>query len=623
MKHFFGIICILALGYWIAIGGSIVSPSGGGGPPTASAGSNPAGAHPIPTLAKTPAKLYNVKDYGATGNGSTDDTTAMQAAIDAADTAPAGTVWFPNGTYKHTGLIVGSTNTSGNGRQSHVSLVGENMIQTVLSYHGSTSGTAVRFQTNKYGAIRNLTIKNSVAKGTTTGLSTTGPSGTSGTYSNGNLLEQVLIDSFHYGWWTSSANGGTSSEITSIGLNLANCDTGFYNNDFNGLNFTFIQLSISNCTTGIDARTAGVHVFGGAAAKNATDFYFSNGGTNGVYNFRSETATQFVNNFNSQVTIADCLCEPSGAIAIYSGGSIEIHNSIIKGDIVIDAACQIIMTDTAVRSSAIIKIGSSEGLGDNRYNIIGCKLDSGSGLVRVPDRSGILSSTGTLLDNFQFDSAPFPSAAAKTSFFGESPVVQQSGNAVTALSNYGLVKSATWPAANITGTNTLPEAVLSTNVPLLNASSNNFTGALQAGGYKSSDGTVGGTRTTGGVTFKNGLYTSGTITSGAGTIVTAKTASYTVRAVDSNTFFTNAGASGEVDFTLPTAVAGQTYSFYVDAAQTVKIIAGSSTIIQVAGSTSAPAGNITNATQGACITLVAISTTKWVAASHEGTWTVN
>ena len=600
MKRAAGILFVLMFGCGIAMGGSS-----------------------IPTGAKTSAMIYNVKDYGAKGDGSTDDTAAIQAAIAAADTA-AGTVWFPNGNYKHTGLVVGSGNTSGNGRQSHVSLAGENIIQTVLSYDGSTSGTAVKFQTNKYGAIRNLTIKNAVAKGTTTGLSTTGPAGTAGTYSNGNLLEQVLIENFHYGWWTSSTGGGTSSEITSIGLNLTNCDTGFYNNDFNGLNFTFLQLSISNCTIGIDASTAGVHVFGGAAAQNATDFHFSNGGTNGVYDFRSETARQFINNTNSSVSVVDCLAEPvKGATAILSAGMLELRNSTIKGDVALTAACQLIMTDTYVTSSAIIKANTSEGFGDNRYRIWGCYLNSGSGYTRVPDRSGILKSDGTLLDNFQFDSALFPSAVSKMSFFAATPVTQQRGDAVTALSNYGLVMNATWPAASITGTNKLADKVLSNNVPLLNASNNNFTGTLQAGGYKSLDGTVGGTQTTGGLTFKNGLYTSGTITSGAGTMVKEKTANYAVRPVDSNALFTNAGASGEVDFTLPSAVVGQTYSFYVDAAQTVKIIAGSSATIQVAGSSSAPAGNITNATQGACITLVAISTTKWVATCREGPWTVN
>jgi len=43
--------------------------------------------------------VYNVLDYGAAKDGSTDDTAAVQAAVDAATTGGGGTVWFPSGTY--------------------------------------------------------------------------------------------------------------------------------------------------------------------------------------------------------------------------------------------------------------------------------------------------------------------------------------------------------------------------------------------------------------------------------------------------------------------------------------------------------------------------------------------
>lgn len=48
--------------------------------------------------------VYNVKDYGAAGDNSTDDTTAIRNAFDAAITAK-GTVFFPQGIYKITGAI--------------------------------------------------------------------------------------------------------------------------------------------------------------------------------------------------------------------------------------------------------------------------------------------------------------------------------------------------------------------------------------------------------------------------------------------------------------------------------------------------------------------------------------
>ncbi|UCD28692.1 MAG: glycoside hydrolase family 28 protein [Planctomycetota bacterium] len=43
--------------------------------------------------------FFRVTDYGASGNGKTKDTQAIQKAIDAANQAGGGTVWFPPGTY--------------------------------------------------------------------------------------------------------------------------------------------------------------------------------------------------------------------------------------------------------------------------------------------------------------------------------------------------------------------------------------------------------------------------------------------------------------------------------------------------------------------------------------------
>jgi len=59
--------------------------------------------------------LYNVKDYGATGDGTTDDTTNVQSAIDAAG-AVGGTVFFPTGVYVVTPL---------DGSYNHITFAGE------------------------------------------------------------------------------------------------------------------------------------------------------------------------------------------------------------------------------------------------------------------------------------------------------------------------------------------------------------------------------------------------------------------------------------------------------------------------------------------------------------------
>ncbi|MFD1538124.1 glycosyl hydrolase family 28 protein [Nonomuraea guangzhouensis] len=59
----------------------------------------------VPAQSAGALAVFNVKDYGATGNGSTNDTAAINAAITAANSAGGGTVQFPSGTYKSANSI--------------------------------------------------------------------------------------------------------------------------------------------------------------------------------------------------------------------------------------------------------------------------------------------------------------------------------------------------------------------------------------------------------------------------------------------------------------------------------------------------------------------------------------
>ena len=85
--------------------------------------------------------IFNVMDFGATGDGVTNDTAAIQAAVNAAAAAGGGQVYIPAGTY-----IVSGDGTSSHGcilLSSNVSVIGAGMGNTIIqlqdgSDHGIT-----------------------------------------------------------------------------------------------------------------------------------------------------------------------------------------------------------------------------------------------------------------------------------------------------------------------------------------------------------------------------------------------------------------------------------------------------------------------------------------------------
>lgn len=111
--------------------------------------------------------------------------------------------------------------------------------------------------------------------------------------------------------------------------------------------------------------------------------------------------------------------------------------------------------------------------------------------------------------------------------------------------------------------------------------------------------------------------------------VAAKTTNYGVSGADSFAYFTNTGAVAEVDFTLPTCAAGLNYSFYVDAAQIVKIVATGGARIRNAGTVGAANGNAQDTTTGSLATIICIGNSsldaalEWVLEKAAGTWTIN
>ncbi len=104
--------------------------------------------------------------------------------------------------------------------------------------------------------------------------------------------------------------------------------------------------------------------------------------------------------------------------------------------------------------------------------------------------------------------------------------------------------------------------------------------------------------------------------------VVAKTGNYQLLFTDSNGTFTNTGAAGEVDITLPASVVGQIFYFNIQAAQTLKVIASGTDKIRNAGTLSAAGGAASAATVGNSIVLICVAAGEWDVMSIVGTWTV-
>lgn len=94
--------------------------------------------------------VFNVKDatYGAVGNGSTNDTTAVQSAINAASAAGGGIVYFPPGTYPGNWTVPVNVNLVGSGRRATVlrkSVAGTPLIDMSGPSTDASGATHVRY----------------------------------------------------------------------------------------------------------------------------------------------------------------------------------------------------------------------------------------------------------------------------------------------------------------------------------------------------------------------------------------------------------------------------------------------------------------------------------------------
>lgn len=102
----------------------------------------------------------NITDFGAVGNGSTDDTAAIQAAIDSLSSG--GSVYFPPGVYNVTGIRIDGTSAN----RTNITLYGDGPASTLQMAAGNTSNVVKSLSGSGFH-IRDLKIQGALGRGVT------------------------------------------------------------------------------------------------------------------------------------------------------------------------------------------------------------------------------------------------------------------------------------------------------------------------------------------------------------------------------------------------------------------------------------------------------------------------
>lgn len=253
--------------------------------------------------------VFDVKAYGATGNGSTDDTAAVQSAVDAAQAAGGGIVWFPKGTYK--------------------------LVTNPIKLYSGTGATLVSYQNITLAGTGGSITGGSILQQTTTGVDVIQGLNDSAS-ATGQTLNLNFIN-FAVQWGTvtltNSGNGiyfkqGTAGSLSFQQMYMENIlASNFGGSGKYGFNFESMIVSTLNTCQAVDCAN-GFFWNGSANAGNYNSVStsvtvmscYANMGANAVNGYRINDATY--------MTFIGCACDYSGSNGTGSSYLVEGSNGI-------------------------------------------------------------------------------------------------------------------------------------------------------------------------------------------------------------------------------------------------------------------------------------------------------
>jgi hypothetical protein len=266
------------------------------------------------TLANRFADVVNVKDFGAVGDGVTDDTAAIQAAIDSLGTI-GGIVQVPSGTYK----VSSALNIS-----SYINLKGSGAVSSTLLTNSSTNNVIyINGVSNSPGCtIEDLFFNSSVTRISGSYIVSNSSNGTfiknckmysafdgisiTGTSAQNIKIEDCQIDNtINYGINITGFNN-TSPNTTGIVVSYIarvlvtgaaspnNCNAGIRITSAGDL--SLYGISTIYCKKGLDLSPIGTNTI---QALNVTDSFFDTGDEFGISLNPASTASIRLANFTN------------------------------------------------------------------------------------------------------------------------------------------------------------------------------------------------------------------------------------------------------------------------------------------------------------------------------------